>query len=151
MSAKYRKRGRQILATTPPFRRSPHHRGIKRQRKVKILATLGPASRDKETIAKLLKAGADAFRVNMSHGDHDTHRETIANIRAVEKDLMRPVAILCDLQGPSCASALLLKARSSFATAPISRSIAIPRRVTKTASACRIRNSSAFSRRASAC
>jgi pyruvate kinase len=100
MSAKYRKRGRQILATTPPFRRSPHHRGIKRQRKVKILATLGPASRDKETIAKLLKSGADAFRVNMSHGDHDTHRETIANIRAVEKDLMRPVAILCDLQGP---------------------------------------------------
>ncbi|WP_091144442.1 pyruvate kinase [Novosphingobium sp. CF614] len=73
---------------------------MKRTRKVKILATLGPASRDREMIAKLLKAGADAFRVNMSHGDHDTHRETIANIRAVEKDLGRPVAILCDLQGP---------------------------------------------------
>ncbi|QVM84983.1 pyruvate kinase [Novosphingobium decolorationis] len=83
-----------------PYRRSPHHRGIKRQRKVKILATLGPASRDKETIAKLIQRGADAFRVNMSHGDHDTHRETIANVRAVEKDLMRPIAILCDLQGP---------------------------------------------------
>lgn len=69
-------------------------------RKVKILATLGPASRDRETITRLLKAGADAFRVNMSHGDHDTHRETIANIRAVEKDLARPLAILCDLQGP---------------------------------------------------
>ncbi|KHK92421.1 pyruvate kinase [Novosphingobium malaysiense] len=85
---------------TTPHRRSPHHRGIKRTRKVKILATLGPASRDRETITRLLKAGADAFRVNMSHGDHDTHRETIANIRAVEKDLMRPVAVLCDLQGP---------------------------------------------------
>jgi pyruvate kinase len=85
---------------TLPHRRSPHHRGIKRARKVKILATLGPASRDKETIARLLMAGADAFRVNMSHGDHATHSETIANIRAVEKDLMRPVAILCDLQGP---------------------------------------------------
>jgi len=83
-----------------PHRRSPHHRGIKRTRKVKILATLGPASRDKETIAKLMKTGADAFRVNMSHGDHETHSETIANIRAVEKDLSRPVAILCDLQGP---------------------------------------------------
>ena len=82
------------------YRRSPHHRGIKRQRKVKILATLGPASRDKVTIDKLLRSGADAFRVNMSHGDHETHRETIANIRAVEKDLGRPVAILCDLQGP---------------------------------------------------
>ena len=89
----------RILANIP-YRRSPHHRGIKRQRRVKILATLGPASRDKETIAKLLQRGADAFRVNMSHGDHETHRETIANIRAVEKDLMRPVAILCDLQGP---------------------------------------------------
>ena len=83
-----------------PYRRSPYHRGIKRQRKVKILATLGPASRDKETIAKLIQRGADAFRVNMSHGDHETHRETIANVRAVEKDLMRPIAILCDLQGP---------------------------------------------------
>lgn len=85
---------------TLPNRRSPHHRGIKRTRKVKILATLGPASRDRETIARLLRAGADAFRVNMSHGDHETHRETIANVRAVEKDLMRPVAVLCDLQGP---------------------------------------------------
>lgn len=83
-----------------PYRRSPHHRGIKRQRKVKILATLGPASRDQDMIAKLLRAGADAFRVNMSHGDHETHAETIANIRAVEKDLGRPIAILCDLQGP---------------------------------------------------
>ncbi|WP_260926571.1 pyruvate kinase [Novosphingobium sp. 9] len=82
------------------YRRSPHHRGITRQRKVKILATLGPASRDKATIEKLLRAGADAFRVNMSHGDHETHRETIANIRAVEKDVGRPVAVLCDLQGP---------------------------------------------------
>jgi pyruvate kinase len=83
-----------------PHRRSPHHRSITRTRKVKILATLGPASRDKETISKLIRAGADALRVNMSHGDHETHRETIANIRAVEKDLGRPLAILCDLQGP---------------------------------------------------
>jgi pyruvate kinase len=71
-----------------------------RGRKIKILATLGPASRSPEMIEKLLLAGADAFRVNMSHGDHDTHRETIAAIRAVEKDVGRPVAILCDLQGP---------------------------------------------------
>jgi pyruvate kinase len=95
------------LSSTPASRTSPinlqrsrHHRGIKRARKVKILATLGPASREKETIAKLLRAGADAFRVNMSHGDHETHRETMQRIREVEKELMRPVAILCDLQGP---------------------------------------------------
>ena len=71
-----------------------------RGRKVKILATLGPASREPEMIARLLQAGADAFRVNMSHGDHATHEQTIAAIRAVEKDFGRPVAVLCDLQGP---------------------------------------------------
>jgi len=71
-----------------------------RSRKIKILATLGPASRSPEMIEKLLRAGADAFRVNMSHGDHATHAETIAAIREVEKSLGRPVAVLCDLQGP---------------------------------------------------
>jgi pyruvate kinase len=71
-----------------------------RQRKVKILATLGPASRSPEMIARLLAAGADAFRVNMSHGDHETHAATIAAIRATERELGRPIAILCDLQGP---------------------------------------------------
>jgi len=71
-----------------------------RGRRVKILATVGPASRSPEMIARLLRAGVDAFRVNMSHGDHATHAETIATIRAAEKDFGRPVAILCDLQGP---------------------------------------------------
>ncbi len=71
-----------------------------RGRKVKILATLGPASRSPEMIEKLMRAGADAFRVNMSHGDHETHAQTIAAIRAVEKNLGKPVAVLCDLQGP---------------------------------------------------
>ena len=71
-----------------------------RGRKVKILATLGPASSTPEMIEKLLRAGADAFRVNMSHGDHQTHAATITAIREVEKALGRPVAVLCDLQGP---------------------------------------------------
>jgi len=71
-----------------------------RGRKVKILATLGPASRDKEMVERLVKAGADAFRVNMSHGDHAIHAETIANVREVEKKLGKPLAILADLQGP---------------------------------------------------
>ena len=71
-----------------------------RGRKVKILATLGPASRDKEMVERLVKAGADAFRVNMSHGDHAIHAETIANVREVEKKLDKPLAILADLQGP---------------------------------------------------
>ena len=75
-------------------------KGTRRTRKVKILATLGPASATKETIAALLRAGADAFRVNMSHGEHETHSQTIALIREAEKDFGRPIAILCDLQGP---------------------------------------------------
>jgi len=74
--------------------------GTKRARKVKILATLGPASSSKAMIARLHKAGADAFRVNMSHGEHEAHAKTIAAIRAVEKESSRPIAILCDLQGP---------------------------------------------------
>ena len=71
-----------------------------RGRKVKILATLGPASRDPDMLRRLVRAGADAFRVNLSHGDHATHAETMAAVRAVEKEHGRPIAILCDLQGP---------------------------------------------------
>ena len=71
-----------------------------RTRKVKILATVGPASSDPKMLAALYKAGVDAFRVNMSHGDHGVHAATIAAIRALEKDVGRPIAILCDLQGP---------------------------------------------------
>jgi pyruvate kinase len=68
--------------------------------KVKILATLGPASSSSEIIGKLLQAGAAAFRVNMSHGDHETHAATISAIRAAEREFRRPIGILCDLQGP---------------------------------------------------
>jgi len=71
-----------------------------RGRKVKILATIGPASRSPEMLRKLFKAGADAFRVNMSHGSHADHEQAIISIRALEKEFARPIAILADLQGP---------------------------------------------------
>ncbi len=71
-----------------------------RGRKVKILATVGPASSSPEMLRKLFRAGVDAFRVNMSHGEHAVHAETIAAIRAMEKEFHRPIAIFCDLQGP---------------------------------------------------
>jgi pyruvate kinase len=71
-----------------------------RSRKVRILATLGPASRSPQMIERLYRAGADAFRVNMSHGAQAGHAETIASIRALEKMLGRPTTILVDLQGP---------------------------------------------------
>ncbi|PID36449.1 MAG: pyruvate kinase [Rhodobacterales bacterium] len=69
-------------------------------RNVKIVATLGPVSSSYEMIRALAEAGADVFRLNMSHGDHDDHRARHAAIRQVEADLGRPIAILADLQGP---------------------------------------------------
>ncbi len=71
-----------------------------RGRKVKVLATIGPASRSSEMLRKLFKAGADAFRVNMSHGTHADHEQAITAIRAMEEEFGRPIAVLADLQGP---------------------------------------------------
>lgn len=73
---------------------------MRRHRNVKIVATLGPASGDYDTIRALFEAGADVFRMNMSHGSHDEQRARHAIVRQVEKDLDRPIAILADLQGP---------------------------------------------------
>ena len=71
-----------------------------RSRKVKILATLGPASSDAKMIRRLMIAGADAFRINMSHGDQKTKARLVEHIRALEKEFHRPTTILFDLQGP---------------------------------------------------
>ncbi|MBY0306451.1 MAG: pyruvate kinase [Sphingomonas sp.] len=71
-----------------------------RMRKVRILATLGPASNTPEMIEKLFRAGADAFRINMSHGDQASKIELIEAIRALEKRTGRSSTILADLQGP---------------------------------------------------
>ena len=73
---------------------------MKRARHVKIVATLGPSSEGYDMIRKLYEAGADVFRLNMSHGGHDEIRARHAAIRQVEKDVGRPIAILADLQGP---------------------------------------------------
>ena len=73
---------------------------MRRSRKVKILATLGPASAEKATVRSLFEAGADVFRINMSHSDHDRLRNLVGIIRAVEEDCGRPIGILADLQGP---------------------------------------------------
>ncbi len=73
---------------------------MRRLRRTKIVATLGPASGNPEMIGKLFEAGADTFRINMSHSSHDRMRELVAAIRAVEAKYARPIGILCDLQGP---------------------------------------------------
>ena len=71
-----------------------------RTRKVKILATLGPASSDPAMIRKMMVAGADAFRINMSHGDQKQKAKLVDAIRALEKEFHRSTTILFDLQGP---------------------------------------------------
>lgn len=71
-----------------------------RSRKVRVLATLGPASNSPEMIETLFRAGADAFRINMSHGDQPSKAPVIRAIRAMEARFGRPTTILADLQGP---------------------------------------------------
>ncbi|MEM9972616.1 MAG: pyruvate kinase [Pseudomonadota bacterium] len=73
---------------------------MRRLRNVKIVATLGPSSSDYETIRALFEAGADVFRLNMSHGTHDDIGGRHKIIRQIEEELGRPIAILADLQGP---------------------------------------------------
>jgi pyruvate kinase len=73
---------------------------MRRHRRVKILATLGPSSQDPEILEKLFEAGADLFRINMSHASHDGMVERVKAIRALENKYNRPIGILADLQGP---------------------------------------------------
>ncbi len=72
----------------------------RRQRSVKIIATLGPASDDSQTIERLFRAGADVFRINMSHSSHDDLSARVRMIREVEARTERPIGVLIDLQGP---------------------------------------------------
>jgi pyruvate kinase len=92
---------------------------MRRLRRAKIVATLGPASADPTMMARLFAAGADVFRINMSHTSQDRMRELIAAIRGIEHDTGRPIGILVDLQGPklrlgtfASGSAMLLKGES---------------------------------------
>ena len=73
---------------------------MQRHCNAKIVATLGPASGDRATIEALVKAGADVFRLNFSHGSHADHQQRLAVIRQIEADLGRPIGVLLDLQGP---------------------------------------------------
>jgi pyruvate kinase len=68
--------------------------------RTKIVCTIGPASREPDILEALIRAGMDVARLNMSHGDVDFHRENIHRIRALSDQIGKPVAILCDLQGP---------------------------------------------------
>jgi len=73
---------------------------MRRLRRVKIVATLGPASNEQKMIEDLARAGADVFRINMSHASHELLAQTVTRIRNVEANLGHPLGILVDLQGP---------------------------------------------------
>lgn len=78
----------------------------------KIVATLGPASADRATIEALVRAGADVFRLNFSHGTHADHKARLDLIRSIESDIGRPIGVLLDLQGPKLRV-------GTFATGPV--------------------------------
>ena len=73
---------------------------MRRNRNAKIVATLGPASSDKDTVRQLFLAGVDVFRLNFSHGSAADHRARFSVLRELEKESGRPIAIMADLQGP---------------------------------------------------
>lgn len=71
-----------------------------KKRRTKIIATIGPATDDPDSIRQLLASGANVFRLNMSHGDHDTHREAFNHIRRIATERNEPIAVFADLCGP---------------------------------------------------
>ena len=73
---------------------------IRRRRRTKIIATVGPASANPDMLARLFQSGADVFRLNFSHGTHDDHAASFAMIRDLERKSGRPIGILADVQGP---------------------------------------------------
>jgi pyruvate kinase len=73
---------------------------LRRRRRTKIIATLGPSSASIEVLTRLFQAGADVFRLNFSHGSHEDHLARITMIRELEAKFDRPIGILADVQGP---------------------------------------------------
>ncbi len=73
---------------------------IRRRRRTKIIATIGPASSSPDVLARLFLAGADVFRLNFSHGSHEDHAARVGMIRELEEQYGHPIGILADVQGP---------------------------------------------------
>ncbi|MCP6710926.1 pyruvate kinase, partial [Klebsiella pneumoniae] len=68
-------------------------------KKTKIVSTLGPASTDTDTIVKLIEAGANIFRFNFSHGDHEEHLDRLNKVHEAEKITGKTVGIMLDTKG----------------------------------------------------
>lgn len=89
---------------------------MKRNRRAKIVATLGPATSEREMIRRLFEAGVDVFRMNFSHGAHEDHAARHAVIRQLEEESGRPIGILQDLQGPKIRVGTLKGGKITIAT-----------------------------------
>lgn len=76
-------------------------------RKTKIIATLGPVSNSPEMIKKLIKIGMNAVRINFSHGDHESHGETINRVKKIREELNMPIPLILDTKGPEIRTKLL--------------------------------------------
>jgi len=84
-------------------------------RRAKIVATLGPASESSEVLEQLIVNGMDVARLNFSHGEHADHARTLERLRAICRHLVRPVAVLQDLQGPKIRTGPLEAGRAGVA------------------------------------
>src|SRR5687768_14437358 len=69
-------------------------------KRTKIVATIGPTSRDEDTLRQMIRTGLNVARINFSHGDHETHGKAIDDVRRIAFDEGAVIAILCDFQGP---------------------------------------------------
>src|SRR5262249_32914721 len=88
---------------------------MKRDRKAKIVATLGPASSTEDTIRALFANGVDVFRLNFSHGQHADHAERYNTIRRIEAEVDRPTGALLALQGPKLRIGTLAQGKAKLA------------------------------------
>ncbi len=69
-------------------------------KRTKIVATIGPTSRDEDTLRQMIRAGMNVARINFSHGDHETHGKTIDDVRRIAEEEGAVIAVMCDIQGP---------------------------------------------------
>ena len=120
---------------------------MRRRRRTKVVATLGPASSDRVTIERLFAAGADVFRINMSHTNPERMRELVTTIRAIETEHGRPIGVLVDLQGPKLRVGTFKDGAAEIDTGQDFTLAADARQATPTACSCRIRKYSPRSSR----
>ena len=89
-----------VAGGTPRSAREGRELTERARKKTKVVATVGPASESEDVLRRMLHAGLNVVRLNMSHGDHADHQRRLELVRGLSKELERPVAVLADLQGP---------------------------------------------------